>query len=84
MSKQIKLYELLLAQCGSLSVKDNLSELFQKLDKNREPELKYILNCHGYTKAKHITDTPSHRGNSNFTLNSAVITHRPVMPIRNL
>ena len=84
MSKRIKLYELLLAQCGSLSVKDKLSELFQQLDKNHEPELKYILNCHGYTKAKHITDTPSHEGNSNFPSNLAVITYRPIVPSRNL
>ena len=84
MSKMIKLYELLLARCGSLSVKDKLSELFQQLDKNHEPELKYILNCHGYTKAKHITDTPSHGDNSNFPPNLAVITHGPVVPSRNL
>ena len=74
----------LFAQCGSLSVKDKLSELFQQLDKNDESELKYILNCHGYTKAKYTTDTPSHGGNSNFPPNLAVITHRPVVPSRSL
>ena len=61
-----------------------MSELFQQLDKNHEPELKYTLTCHGYTKAKHITHTPSHEDNSNFPPSLTVITHRPVVPSRNL